>query len=265
MKLFLSAILKNVKEMADPRNLPFIFRELYWYGKDYYRFSRRYKNSYPLMLMPIFFEKTSHSAFDPHYTYQAWWAGAQIQKNKCHQHPHIDISSNVSFVAQLCAMTEVIQVEYRPPQLSLPALIKVSGDILCLPFVDNSLFSVSCLHVVEHIGLGRYGDKINVNGCWQALTELERVMAPGGNLYLTVPVGKPGVFFNGCWVFDAMDIVEKMSSMMLVDFAWVDDHGNLFQTGHPKDTGLLTCGLGLFSFKKQMKQYRVMVSTDESC
>lgn len=256
MKLFLSAILKNVKEMADPRNLPFILRELYWYAKDFYRFSNQYTHPYPLMIMPILFEKTTNSVFDPHYTCQAYWAGSQITKNKSHQQPHIDISSNVSFVAQLCAMTEVIQVEYRPPKLSLPSLIKVSGDILCLPFADNSLLSVSCLHVVEHIGLGRYGDKINVNGCWDALSELERVMAPGGNLYLSVPVGKPGVYFNGCYVFNAMDIIEKMADMFLTDFAWVDDQGRFFETGYPENTSKLTCGLGLFSFKKNDKQLR---------
>jgi SAM-dependent methyltransferase len=259
MKLFLSAILKNVKETADPRNLPFLFRELYWYAKDYYRFANQYKYSYPLRLMPILFEKTTHSAFDPQYTCQAYWTGAQIMKNKSHQQPHIDISSNVSFVAQLSAMTEVIQVEYRPPKLSLPALTKVSGDVLCLPFADNSLFSMSCLHVVEHIGLGRYGDKINVNGCWQALAELERVMAPGGKLYLSVPVGNPGVFFNGCYVFNAMDIIEKLAAMLLVDFAWVDDQGKLVETGHPEDTGQFTCGLGLFSFEKRINISGTMV------
>lgn len=244
--------------MADPRKLPFIFRELYWYARDFYRFSSQYKHTYPLRIMPILFEKTKHSGFDPHYICQAYWAVSQIVKNKSHHDPHIDISSNVAFVAQLCAMTEVIQVEYRPPKLSLPVLKKVSGDVLCLPFADNSLFSVSCLHVVEHIGLGRYGDKVDVNGCWNALSELERVIAPGGNLYLTVPIGKSGVFFNGCYVFNAMDIVEKMSAMTLFDFAWVDDQGKLIETGHLSDTDQLTYGLGLFSFKKMYHMYNHM-------
>jgi hypothetical protein len=253
MRLLLSVVLKNLKEMADPRNLPFIFREIYGYAKDLSVFKKGYRHSYPIRIMPVLFEKTSHSSFDPQYTYQAYWAATHIVRKRAGHNgqPHIDVSSNVSFVAQLCALTDVIQVEYRPPELTLPSYKKISGDILRLPFSDHSVFSLSCLHVVEHIGLGRYGDKINVKGCWDALSELERVMAPGGWLYLSVPVGKACVYFNGCYVFNAVDIITKLAWMNLADFAYINDQGVMIEKGQPEDTIELTYGLGLFLFEKQ--------------
>lgn len=251
MKMILSSILKNIKELADPRNLPFIFREIYLYLKELACFKRQYQGSYPIKIMPVFFEKSSFSIFDPHYVYQAYWATYQIINNKIKdQKPHVDISSNISFVAQLCALTRVIQLEYRPAKLTLSSYAKISGDILDLPFPDKSVSSLSCLHVIEHIGLGRYGDSIDANGCWKALSELERILAFGGRLYLSVPIGKPAVLFNGCYVFSAMDIVRALTCLDLIDFAYVNDDSVLVESGEPKDTGELEHGLGLFVFHK---------------
>lgn len=253
MKIVLSAILKNIKELIDPRKLPFVFRELFLYIKELICFVRQYQGTYPVKMMPVFFEKTSFSSYDPHYTYQAYWAASNIIKDKTKDTlPHMDISSNISFVAQLCASTDVIQIEYRPPGLSLSSYHKISGDILSLPFSDDSVSSLSCLHVIEHIGLGRYGDSIDVNGCWKALSELERILSSNGRLYLSVPIGKPAVFFNGCYIFDAMDIVRALTGMNLVSFSYVNDEGGLIELGKPEDTIGLRYGLGLFVFQKQM-------------
>ena len=250
MRFILSALLKNMKELVDPRNLPYIFRELYLYLKELFCFVKQYTGSYPIKYMPILFEKTSFSSFDPHYTYQAYWATAEIIKNKKNANFHLDISSNVSFVAQLCASIKVIQMEYRPPELNLASYTKISGDIIKLPFPDESVLSISCLHVVEHIGLGRYGDSIDVNGCWKALSELERIIASGGKLYLSLPIGKPAVYFNGCYIFSAMDIVGALTCLNLVSFAYVNDDKTLIEAGRPEDTIELTYGLGLFVFQK---------------
>src|SRR5205807_5995192 len=79
-----------------------------------------------------------------------------------------------------------------PSPLSLhDALPILEGDILALPFRDQSVVSLSCLHVVEHVGLGRYGDGLNPEGTQQALAELQRVLAVEGNLFLSLPVGRP--------------------------------------------------------------------------
>ena len=64
-------------------------------------------------------------------------------------------------------------------------------DLISLPFEDGSFHSLTCMHVVEHIGLGRYGDQVDPDGDLMAMKELERVTAKLGNLLFVVPVGIP--------------------------------------------------------------------------
>lgn len=249
MKLFFSAILKNLKELSDPRNLPYVPMELFRYLIDLKRFKSQYNGKYPIKVTPIFFERTAFSSFDPHYVYQAYWATARILQNK-NIGPHVDISSNVSFLAQLSACRNVVQLEYRPPELRLTACSRVSGDILRLPFFKRSIGSVSCLHVIEHVGLGRYGDPLDVTGAWKGLLELERIIAPGGFLYLSVPVGKPSVLFNSGYIFSPMDILRALSRLKLIEFSYVDDDKNFIEYSKPEDASELKYGLGLFLFRK---------------
>ena len=86
-------------------------------------------------------------------------------------------------------------MDIRPAELSLPGLTPREGSVLCLPYADNSLESLSCLHVVEHIGLGRYGDPIDPLGTMKALKELSRVVAKGGDLYFSLPGGEENRHF----------------------------------------------------------------------
>ncbi len=51
-----------------------------------------------------------------------------------------------------------------------------TANILDLPFKGNSVESLSCMHVVEHIGLGRYGDPMDPEGDIEAIKELKRVV-----------------------------------------------------------------------------------------
>ena len=69
-------------------------------------------------------------------------------------------------------------------------------DICALPFADGSIQSLSCMHVVEHVGLGRYGDPLDPMEIEWQCSELQRVLAPGGDLLFVVPVGKPRIMYN---------------------------------------------------------------------
>ncbi len=82
----------------------------------------------------------------------------------------------------------VTMVDLRPLPVSLRELSFVQGTILDLPFDAGTVPSLSCLCVVEHIGLGRYGDPLQPDGTERAIAELLRVVQPGGHLYLSAPV-----------------------------------------------------------------------------
>lgn len=249
-KFILAGILKNFQSFIDPRNLTNTPREVYCYIRDLKKFKKGRENKYPLKLLPLLYERTGESVFDPQYVYQAYWATSRILNKKPLPDIHLDISSNIPFFVQLSAMIPVVELEYRPPKLHLPSCRRISGDILSLPFANASVESLSCLHVIEHIGLGRYGDPVDTKGVWKALAELGRVIAPHGDLYLSVPVGLPAVYFNAGCVFRADDIVEFLSALNLIEFSCVNDNGYYMEIKKPEETDTMMNALGLYHFRK---------------
>jgi hypothetical protein len=251
MSLRRSVLLKNLKESLDPRNFPFAPLEIAAFIRDFNRFKQRYRGKYPVRLLPVLYEKTTKSVFDPHYVYQAYWAARELR-----QWPptgqHLDISSHVPFAVQLSASFPVLQLEYRPPRIDLASYQKIAGDMLRLPFRNRSLSSITCLHAIEHLGLGRYGDPLDPNGCWRGLYEIERVLATNGNLFLSVPVGRPALYFNGNYVFRAADIPGALRGLKLVSFSYVNDEGRFMDSGKVHETDKMSYALGLFHFRKPL-------------
>ncbi|MEZ4835030.1 MAG: DUF268 domain-containing protein [Caldilineaceae bacterium] len=141
------------------------------------------KDAYPVLL-----ERTPITPFDPHYLYQAVWATERIVSAT--QSRHIDVGSDIRFAAMLASHMPVTFVDIRPLQVDVPGFSSMAGSLFGLPFADGGVESVSCLHVIEHVGLGRYGDPLDPGGTRRACAELQRVVAPGGNLFLSTPVGR---------------------------------------------------------------------------
>jgi len=249
MKILLRNILTNVKETADPRNLPYCVFEIFRFMGDYFKYRKRYHAFYPLRLSPIFYERTNKSRFDPHYAYQAYWATKRIVSEKLPR-VHLDISSSVTFVTQLCGILPVVHLEYRPPSVMLSSYRGIRGDIGHLPFKSGGVESLSCLHVIEHVGLGRYGDCLDVDACWNAMHELERVVTSGGRLLMSVPVGKPAVYFNANIVFAAEDIVMAMKGLQLREFSLIRDDGTYVENASLAQAADMSYALGMFDFRR---------------
>lgn len=197
---------------------------------------------------PCLHDKTSTTAIDSHYFYLGVWAAKKIYSAR--PASHVDIGSQVPFVGLLTAFTDVIFVDIRPPEVSLARFKCKAGSILDLPFENSSVSSISCLHVVEHIGLGRYGDPIDPEGSKKACKELSRVLSPGGNLFFVVPVGAPRVCFNAHRVFSVAQIVEMFSGLVLKEFSIVDDDELFHENTSPTAWDGLDYGCGMFWFTK---------------
>jgi SAM-dependent methyltransferase len=196
--------------------------------------------------LPQLFDRTPTSPFDAHYTYQDAWAAHRIfAASPAH---HVDVGSRISFVVGLTPFVSVTFVDIRPLPISIPGLTTLDGDILALPFEDQSVSSLSCLHVAEHIGLGRYGDRLDPDGTTKAARELERVLAPGGSLYFSVPVGNPRIAFNAHRIHDPTEIVELFNALALDEFAGVDDSGAFRSDVRPADLRDERYGCGFFHF-----------------
>jgi len=160
------------------------------YLRDWFRYSRM-EGAEPIRLRdtyPCLFDKKPKTGIDSHYFYQDIWAFKRV----CALKPklHVDVGSRVDFVGFLTAITRVHFVDIRPlDATSLENIETKTASILDMPYPDGSLESISCLHVAEHIGLGRYGDPLDPLGTKKAAVELARCLARGGNLFFSLPVG----------------------------------------------------------------------------
>ena len=168
---------------------------------------------------PQLLDRTATTPFDPHYTHQDAWAAREVFRRRPER--HVDVGSRITFVAGLTAFTPVTFVDLGRSRPRSPGWTRWPGASSRLPFADRSVESLSCLHVAEHIGLGRYGDPLDPDGTRKAARELERVLAPGGALYFSVPVGEPRTEFNAHRVHDPEEVVGFFPELRLAAFSGV--------------------------------------------
>jgi predicted SAM-dependent methyltransferase len=135
-------------------------------------------------------------------------------------------------------------------EVELDRLRSIAGSVLSMPFPDKSIKSLSCLHVAEHVGLGRYGDSLDPAGTRKAAAELQRVLAPGGMLLFSLPVGRPRVCFNGHRVHSPAAIPEMFPELELKEFAGVDDSGRFLRDLAPGEFADAGYACGLFIFER---------------
>lgn len=229
-----------VKSLNAARKFPSFVKDLILYSR-----------MDPIKLMdlyPCLHEKTQTTSFDAHYFYQNAWVMRRIKEN-CPNH-HVDVGSSIDFVAMLSALTKVTFIDIRPLQAHLKNLVCIQGNILSLPFKECSIDSLSCLHVAEHIGLGRYGERLDPEGTQKAARELARVLGLKGNLYFSLPVGHSRVCFNAHRIHSPCQVLDLFAPLHLMEFSVVDDDRLFCENTNPELYGHLQYGCGLFWFKK---------------
>ncbi len=197
---------------------------------------------------PILHDKASTQDFDRHYVYHPAWAARKLVEIK--PELHIDISSALNFSTLVSAFIPVKFYDYRPADITLSNFSSGSADLLKLPFADNSIKSLSCMHTLEHIGLGRYGDPIDPIGDIKAMKELERVLAVGGSLLMVVPVGKPIVQFNCQRILSYDQVVSAFSGLQIREFTLLTDEGKLIANADKALVEKQVYGCGCFWFVK---------------
>ena len=184
-----------------------------------------------------------------HYFHQDLWVAKEIYK--LNPTEHWDVGSRIDgFVAHLLVSREVSVIDIRKLESNVPGLRFHQGDITGLNFPSGSIRSLSCLHAMEHVGLGRYGDKVDPKGCFQGMKELARVLAPGGRLYFSVPIGRQRTEFNAHRIFDPKTILDCFSSLRLLHFAAIDDRDELIDPANWEDYRTANHACGLFVFTK---------------
>lgn len=156
------------------------------------------------------------------YFWQDLWASQKIYQNNPDK--HYDIGSRIDgFIAHLLTFREVTMIDIRPLSISLPNLNFIQANATSLENIkDNSVESLSSLCALEHFGLGRYGDPIDPDGCFKAFSAIERVMKPGGKVYISVPIGKERLMYNAHRIFYPSTVVNSFPHMKLIEFSVVN-------------------------------------------
>ncbi len=196
--------------------------------RDFLKFRRMASsgNRFPLRWddrLIIANENTATTDFPRNYVYHTAWAARmlrQIQPDR-----HVDVSSSLYFSAIVSAFVPVDFYDYRPAKLVLNNFTSSRGDLTRLDFADASVECLSCMHVVEHIGLGRYGDPLDPDGDLKAIAELKRVVRPGGHLLFVVPTGQARICYNAHRVYGYRQVLSYFSEMQLVETALVTADG----------------------------------------
>ncbi len=185
-----------------------------------------------------------------HYFHQDLWAARKIFARKPEQ--HLDIGSRTDgFIAHLLTFMPVTVVDIRPIKSHIRGLTFLQDDASQLGnLAAGSVDSLSSLHAAEHFGLGRYTDPIDPRGCFKFMSALERVLAPGGRLYFSVPVGRERLEFNAHRVFSVATILASFPALELISFSFVGDDGNLYEDEDPLTMPASEMACGLFEFSK---------------
>ena len=211
---------------------------------------------------PQLADRATITPIDRHYTYHPAWAARVLAKTRPEK--HVDISSIVNFAAMLSAFVPVEFYDFRPAPLELDGLFTGAADLTQLHFPSDSIASLSCMHVIEHIGLGRYGDPIDFDGDMKAIAQLVRVLAPGGDLLVATPVGRPRVAFNAHRVYDHEAFAGYFAPLELVEFALIEEHGDggLIVAPPPERVRAESYACGCFWFRKPKMADRAKVAIE---
>jgi SAM-dependent methyltransferase len=194
-------------------------------------------------------DATSETPFDAHYTYHPAWAVRVVKK--INPGRHVDISSTLQFCSTLSAFIPVDFYDYRPARLMLTDLYCGAADLTNLSFETGSIESLSCMHTIEHVGLGRYGDPLDPSADVKALKELQRVTRPGGSLLIVTPVGQPKIQFNGQRIYSFELINDLFGDFELRDFSLVTDSGGFINQADPNLVREQQHGCGCFWYIKK--------------
>jgi len=220
--------------------------------------ARSSSHTFPLgKLNPYPHEKKQQSGTAKgHYFHQDLLVARRIFESKPEK--HVDVGSRVDgFVAHVAAFRPIEVLDIRPMDSKVHNIIFKQADLMSpQPEMASYTDSLSCLHAIEHFGLGRYGDPIDFEGHLKGLNNLHAILKHGGTLYLSCPIGPQRIEFNAHRVFNVKYLLSLFEGKFrLRRFSYVDDQGHLHENvamTNERLTSNFGChyGCGIFELEK---------------
>ncbi len=228
------------------------------YLLDLFAFRRVYKGK--INFMPCLHDRYEEGG-DTRNEY--FWQDLLVARAIYEANPikHVDIGSRVDgFVAHVASFRECEVFDVRPISTNVPGLIFRHADLMnpaSLPITTVGYCdSLSCLHAIEHFGLGRYGDPVSAQGYQRGIANMAQLLQNGGTFYLSTPIGQERVEFNANWVFDPQSIVQcaeaagmKLKKLIVITSANGPQESPL-DSAALAELALQRYQLGMFTFTK---------------
>ena len=207
-------------------------------------------------LFPIYsdYREQAGSATGHYFHQDLLVAGYIAQRNP---RRHVDIGSRIDgFVAHVASFRPIEIIDVRELKDTGHSNITFKRmDLMNSASVEASLSdSISCLHAIEHFGLGRYGDPLSPSGHITGFKNILKMLKPDGILYISFPIAHVDqVLFNAHRLFKPESILAWQSEVEieLLSFSFVDDAGDLHKevpvNTVPSD---IQYGCGIYTFRR---------------
>jgi hypothetical protein len=188
---------------------------------------------------------------DGHYFWQDFICSKWIFKASTKE--HLDIGSRIDgFITSLLLFCKVTLIDIRPLDIEIEGLSYINADIQSgLPAYAAAFDSVSSLHCIEHFGLGRYNDPLNINGHEMGLLNISKLVSNNGYLYVSFPIGEELIEFNSQRIIDPLWPEKILNDFKLEEFVLIPWKGVPKFGLNPKDVDIKIWGqAGLYKFRR---------------
>lgn len=235
--------------------IPFFLIDLYRFQSELNR--KQVKNFSVTKLYPCLNDFQSVIAWGGHYFYQDLLVAQKIFLNNPQR--HVDIGSSIyGLVTHVASFREIEVFDIKDIKINMKNIKATQLDLMSE--LDHSMKnycdSISSLHVIEHFGLGRYGDNINVDGHLIGIDNIYKLLKPSGKFYFSVPMGIQRIEFNAHRVFSLRYLLKLLGSKFtLNNFSYVDDSDILHENVKILEEDIernyeFRYGLGIFELTK---------------
>lgn len=242
----------------DLRRLLLSLRGLPRFAADWRAFRRGYRGK--LNWMPCLHDRYEEGGTTKD---EYFWQDLLVARRIFAANPrcHVDVGSRVDgFVAHVASFREIEVFDVRRISTEIPGVTFRQADLMDRERLRDIpaayCDSLSCLHAIEHFGLGRYGDPIDPTGHARGVANMASLLAVGGTFYLSAPVGRERVEFNAHRVFDPRSLIElaRHNGLSLRQLTRIDGGvARRLRIGSAEDLAALAAedySLGLFEFTK---------------
>lgn len=244
----------------DPRKAFTNFKGLFWYIRDITVFTKQYSKSakeFKVRYIPVLTDKNDTSGkARGQYFYQDLYVANRIFLDNPVR--HIDIGSRVDgFVAHVASFRQIEVFDIRPANSQVKNIEFVQADLMLFdPTLEACTDSLSCLHTIEHFGLGRYNDPIDVDGHLKGLDNMYRLLKPGGRFYFSTQIGPQIIDFNSHRIFSLSYLLNYFNGKYEIErFSYINDRDVFFEDTELTPELIRTnagckMGCGIFVLKK---------------